>query len=137
MLSGIIVKIVVFLLRSTSLNFVRRTELLNATLEKLAALPIRDIIQFNEDGSIFVNGKQLSKDQVISLRESARASLNSFAERTIEDQVLFKALSFGTNTATSLEQLFFSKAAVWWGQERHKILKTLTSVGTEGQEPTL
>lgn len=126
----LVVKWTVWLLKNKYLSLKERSVLLTAILDKLDALPLYDIIQVNEsDGSIVVNGKSLDLEEMKLVRESAVAALNSRAEKLIEDQVIYESYTYGTNTAVNLDQLFFAKAAIWWGKRRHEHLKTLANLG--------
>lgn len=123
-------KFAIWLLKRSDITLSDRHLLTNSVLDKLAALPLRDIIVINES-SLIVNGKVLSREEVMQLRESAKAALGSRALGLIRDQVLYKAYTFGVNTSINFDQVYFAKAAVWWGQEEDKILNALASIGNE------
>ncbi len=131
---GIVVKTVAWLLSKVNLSLKERHMLINAVLDTLAALPLRDIIVFDQIGVLFVNGKPVGREEAALLRESAKGALSSRALTLIREQVLFKSFTFGLNSSTNFEQLYFGKAAVWWGQEEDKILKALASYGEESGE---
>lgn len=128
MLGKIITKFVLFLLKKNKISLEERHLLINGILDKLGALPLRDIIVFSDDGSLLVNGKVLSYDERVLLRESARGCINSRALGLVRDQVLYKSFIFGINASINLEQLYFAKAAVWWGIEEDKFLKALADL---------
>lgn len=104
-------------------------------LENFHALPFRDIITVNEKGVLLVSGRQLDIEQTISLRESASGALQSVALKLINDQVLFNAVSLGVHKVERPEQMMFSRAAIWWGQQQHELLKLLA--GDIGTSPNL
>lgn len=128
------IKLVLFLLKHKKVSMADRHKLLNGVLDKLAALPVHDIIQVSESGSLIVNGKVLSVEELGLLRESAKNALQSRALGLVQDQVLFTAFTFGINTSTNFDQIYFSKAAIWWGQQQHKLLKLLANVNDEERD---
>lgn len=103
--------------------------LINAILDKLAALPLRDIIYVNEDGLLVINEKIVDVEETKLLRESAKVALSNKSLNLVRSQVLYQAYTFGVNSSTNFEQLYFGKAAVWWGQEEDKKLKLLATYG--------
>jgi hypothetical protein len=125
----IFTKIAVFLLKSSKISLEDKQKLTNAILIKLSALPLRDIIQVNESGTLTVNGKELDREATMVLRESAIAALQSRALGLVRDQVLYTSFVLAANKSINNEQLYFAKAAVWWQQEVDKILKSLASIG--------
>ena len=121
----IIIKIIGWLL-SRNLGLKNRTLLINSVLDKLSMLPVRNIITVSENGSLVINGKELDHEEMKLIQDSAKALRDNRVFGLIQDQVLHNALSFGLNTSTTLEMLYTSKAAVWWGMEESKLIKLLT-----------
>ena len=121
----IIIKIIGWLL-SRNLKLSERTLLINSVLDKLSMLPVRNIITVSENGSLVINGKELDHEEMKLIQDSAKALRDNRVFGLIQDQVLHNALSFGLNTSTTLEMLYTSKAAVWWGMEESKLIKLLT-----------
>ncbi len=105
-----------------------RTLLINAILDRLSAIPLRDIITLSENGSLVINGKELDMEELKIIYQSAIALRNNRVFNLIQDQVLHNALTFGLNSSVTLEMLYTSKAAVWWGQEENKLLKLITEI---------
>lgn len=126
------VKLAQFLLKQ-NLSPELRMSLTTTILENLHALPFRDIILVNEKNILLVNGRQLDLEQTIQLRESARGALQSVALNLINDQVLFNAVTLGVHKVERPEQMMFSRAAIWWGQQQHSLLKLLA--GDNGTSP--
>lgn len=94
-------------------------------LKELGALPLRDMIITNQEGILLVNGRPLDLESARLLRESASATLNSKAFAFVREQVLFNAVKTGVHKAETPLQMLFAKAAIWWGQEEDRILRTL------------
>lgn len=108
-----------------------RNALIIHILDSLAALPLRDIIKFDTDGSLTVNDRPLTFEQARSLRESARAALNNQALKLVHDAVLFKAIALGVHTVEKTEQMVFGRAAIWWGQQQDRIIRLLAQEDSE------
>lgn len=112
-----------------------KSKLSTLLLEKFHALPFRDIITVNDKGSLLINGRPLDVEQAVKIRESASSALQSIALNLISDQVLFNAVSIGVHKVERPEQMMFSRAAIWWGQQQHELLKLLA--GEIGTSPNL
>ena len=124
------VKKVIAELNKHDLSLEERSLLITAVLGKIAALPLRDIIIPNEEG-LFVNGRKATSEEQVSLRESAIAVLNSKAFRLIREQVLYATFVQATKSAI-FEDMIFSKAAVWFGQQEETYLRLLAGNGRNG-----
>ncbi len=134
MFERFIIWIATILLKNKRISLEGRHLLTNAVLDKLAALPLHDIISVDANGALVINGKIIDREEIMLLRESAVSSLSNRSQRIIEDQVLFEAFTLGVNTSTNFEQLYFAKAAIWWGQRKEKYLNLLASFGKENNE---
>lgn len=121
----LVVKLAVFLLKK-NLKLENRSLLINGILDKLSALPLKSIISVSENGFLQINGKELDREELKIIIESAHALRANRVFGIIQDQVLFQALSFGLTQSAKIEDIYFSKAAVWWGQEENKLLKALS-----------
>ncbi len=119
-------KTIVSALKKSDLSIEDRSLLISAILDKLAAIPLTDIIVFNEEGNLFVNGRKVTNEEQINLRESASAVLNSKAFQLIQQQVVYASFVQAAHTAPTTEHLMFAKAAIWWGQQEDKYLKLLS-----------
>jgi hypothetical protein len=123
----VIIKLVVWLLESNKLSFESRNKLITCILNKLYALPFRDIIKRDEQGVLLVNGKPLDLEGSIVLKDSARGALQSVALKLIREQVAFNAVTLGVHQVQTPDQMIFSRAAIWWGQNEESLLKLLAS----------
>jgi len=119
-----VIQIIAWLL-SKNLSIQNRTLLINLVLDRLSSLPIKNIIVLNENGSLVINGKELDQEEMHLLQDNAKNLRDNRAFGLIQDQVLHNALSFGLNASTTLEMLYTSKAAVWWGQEQNRLIKLI------------
>lgn len=118
------------LLRSSVLTETDRIKLSRTIMGELGALPIKEIIEIDRNGNIFMNGTPADPDIVKKLSNSARGAINSYALNFIHDQVMFEAIKLGVHTVETERQMHFSRAAIWYGQQEKKWLKILA--GTEG-----
>lgn len=104
-------------------------------LDKMGALPFRDIITTNEEGILLVRGRSLDIETARLLRDGARGFLDSPVRRFIYDQVLYEAVTLGVHKAEDAKQLVFSRAAIWFGQQEENLARLLAGDATE-REPT-
>ena len=84
--------------------------LLTAILEKINALPLRQTI-LAEGTSIKLNGKALSKEQIINLKTNVMALKDNPAHQLFKDQLTYLALNLGIVKSVGIDELFFCKAA--------------------------
>lgn len=110
-----------------------RVKLMTSILDNLQALPFREIIRVNEQGVLLVNDRTLDIESTVQLRESAHAALQSVALKLINDQVAFNAVTLGVHKVETPDQMIFSRAAIWWGQQQRSLLQLLA--GDDGTSP--
>lgn len=122
-----LVRLVCWLLKYKKLTTHERGLLTNQVLNSIDALPTRAIITLNE-GKIFIQGVPLDTEKNYVLREAAESALHNPALKFVHDQVLYQAVSLGVHQAQTVEQIQFSKAAIWYGQQELELLKTLSTM---------
>lgn len=127
-----IVSLVLWFLKRSRISLEQKGILLNGILDKLAMLPLRDIIQINQEGMLVVNEVIVDRDKASSLRDSAKSVLLNEANTLVDNQVLFEAFNFGINSSVNFEQIYSAKMAVWWGKQRYKHLTLLAGYGENG-----
>lgn len=127
MFGNIAVKLVMHFLRKTDLSVENRSVLTTCLLDKLAALPLSDMIK-TDGQNLIVNGRIMNAETVRRLRESARAAQANIALRFVHEQVLYAAVVHGVHKLEKTEQSFFSRAAIWWGQQEKQNLAVLAGV---------
>ena len=113
-------------LKSKQLSKEDRALILNALLESVQALPLNDLITFDVQGTLRVNGKQLEPEQMVQLREGAVSLEKNWAYRLIKDQTLYEAIKMGVHSSLTLDMVLMSKAAIWVIQNENKIINQLT-----------
>jgi hypothetical protein len=125
MLNNFITKIALYLLKKNTLSEKNKAKVLGALLENIGALPLRTVIHFDEKGTLKINGKALSIEQAVALRDSAIAYKDSFAGQLVDEQLRFLAVELGVHQGITLERIIFSKAALWLIEEKKRIIDTL------------
>lgn len=118
-------KFAIWSLNNARLELEDRALLINQILDSLAALPLHDIISFNEEGSLFIKGKPIEMAHAKDLRDSARGALKSSALNLIRSQVAFEAVQMGVHKMTRMEESYFMKAALWWYEREDYYLHLL------------
>lgn len=113
------------LLRSTVLTDTDRTKLSRVLMGELGALPLKEIIEVDREGNIFMNGELADPAVVKKLSNSAMGALQSYALKFVHDQVMFEAVKLGVHTVETERQMGFARAAIWYGQQETKWLKIL------------
>lgn len=131
MLGKITVAAVRFILNRVNLSIRDRSELFTAVLTKIVALPLRDIISYNDEGNLLVNGQALEMARALQLRDSAKGALENQAHKIAYEQILYKALEAAAFKTGNPDDLYFYRAAIWWGQEEVKILNVLAGYDQE------
>ena len=124
MFNNIALKLISILLNK-KLSLEQRNFLTNVILDNLDALPIRGIIDTNDAGEILINGSSLDYEKAMQIRESAKLADDNSVLKLVREQVTYTAIVNGINKATTLENMNFYKAAVWFGQEEDRIIKIL------------
>lgn len=123
-----LLKFLLKILKTKRLKSEDRLLILNALLEKVEALPIKDIITYDLSGTIKINNKTLSVEQAILLRQGAISLENNATRKIITEQVTWEAIKFGVHSSLSIESILFAKAALWLiEQEKAIILKLISS----------
>lgn len=126
----LVVSLVVWLLNKSNLKLEDRTKLSTCVLDKLFALPFRDII-ITSEGTLKINGRTPTMEEMRILQEQAKAALNNQTLKLIWDEVAFTAVKIGIHSAITNDQVYFAKSALWWGQQEQSLLSRLAGVEKE------
>lgn len=94
-------------------------------LEKVNALPFRNVIIFDNKGTLIVDGKPISIEQARVIKEGAHTLVRNPARRLIREQLGYKAVEMGVHSAINVDMMHFSKAVLWLQQEEDKLLEEL------------
>ena len=111
-------------LKKTSLSLEDRTSLITAILQKLVALPLNESIVIGQS-SVTINGKEMDVEQGMAFREACVSLKDNFARKIIKEELKYLAIVYGIHKATTLDQSYFAKAALWLLDEEEKILDKL------------
>lgn len=120
MLSKIIIKI----LKWKKLKGEDKTRIITALLDNIDALPIRDAISFDIDGTILIRGKKLDLEQIQNLKIGVSVLKDNFARKLIQEQLLYEASLIGLQCVNT-EQLMFSKSAIWMLRRENELINEL------------
>lgn len=102
-----------------------RNKIVVHILDLIQAIPLRDTIYLDNDGNLVVNGRSLSMEEMMQLRESAGAALENQALTLIRQQVMYEATGVSVFKGKNDLDLYFSRAAIWWGNQVEAKLKLL------------
>jgi hypothetical protein len=127
-----IVKWALGVIQRSDLTIAERTACIGAVLEKLEALPLKDIVSSSEDG-VLINNKPVDIDKLRVLRESAIQALDNQAFNLIGEQVVWIAIQRGIHNADTPEKLYFYRAAIWFSEQVKAHLQVLAQQGIVGE----
>lgn len=105
-------------------------ELVALVLEKLGALPFKEVIT-QEGSQLFINGVEVDFEKARLIRESALAALENPALRLVREQTAFAAVTYGMHKAETPVQMLFGRAALWFGQQEIRFLEILAQKDLE------
>lgn len=117
------VKLLLWLLDKCAISAKDRLLLTSRLLHTAGALPVHSIITTDDAGSLLIKGKPVDKDQALLLRESAQGVLRSPAYQIIREEVLYMAVTEGVHKGLTIDQLQFSKSAIWFGEQEVRLLQ--------------
>ena len=112
-MGALAVKIACFLLRYSRLSLNHRTVLISRILEGLEAIPLQELITFDDAGTLYINGEKVDYEQAKKLSDSAQVMLDSYSRKIIKEHVLSVAGKRGVVEGTTPEQLYFYRVAIW------------------------
>ena len=118
-------KLLLWLLKQKKLSQKNRGLILNYLLERVEALPVKDILTYNLDGTVQVAGKDLTPEQLILLREGAIALEKNWTYRTIKEQLAYEAIKMGVHSALTVDMVLMSKAILWIQENEIALIKKL------------
>jgi hypothetical protein len=107
------------------LSIAHRTKLTGAILDGLNAVPLRDVITFQQDGTLLIDGMEVDYEKAIKLRESARAMRDNQARQLVRDQISVIAGTRGVVQGDTPEKLYFYRAALWAMQSEQELYNQL------------
>ena len=101
-----------------NLTLEQRNEIVVHILDNLQALPVSGIITVNDDGQLLINNRSLDIEKIKQLRESARAAQDNVALKVVNHEVLYTAVVGGIHKSMTPEDMYFYRAAIWYGQQQ-------------------
>jgi len=124
MLKKITTKLSIWLIKRSKLSLEQKAQITSALLENIGALPIRDVIEFDYEGTIKVGGQAIDMEKAILIKTGAKALRDNFTRKVLRDQMKYNALMLSV-TGTNIEQIMFAKAANWVLLQEEELLKKL------------
>ncbi len=88
-------------------------------------MQISEVINFDEQGNIYLDGKQLSAEEHAAFLTSVASLANSFALKYIRNQIARECVKIGVHQAMNEDQIMFAKAALWYQQKENELLATI------------
>lgn len=119
------IKILLWILKNRNLNQKDHKLVINYLASSINSLPIKDVITFDIDGTVRINGKNLSLEQSIVFRESIVSLKENWAYKVIREQTAFEAIKIGIHTGNTLEQILFPKAVLWMQAQEVELINSL------------
>lgn len=112
-------------LRTRTLNREERIDLFNYFNKEINAFPIDDSVVITTTGMILANGRQMTLEQRESFLQGAKALSNNVAFNLIADQVVYQSMKVGMHEATKMDDVYFSKTALYFIDLFKKYLERL------------
>lgn len=122
MLSKIICKI----LKWKKLKGEDKTRIISALLENIDALPIRDAIKFDLEGTVIIRGNKLELEQAQNLKNAVATLKDNYARKIIQEQLLFEANMLGLHKGLTPEMIQFAKACIWCLENEELLINKLS-----------
>lgn len=125
MVGRFIAKFALFLLKSKRLSGESKALVMSALLDNIKALPIRKVITFSPDGTIYIRGRRVEKADALTLLESAEMLQRNTFRRTLQEHIDFIAIELGVHNGLNQDMIMFSKAALWIHEQEKDILSKI------------
>lgn len=123
--SKFISNLVIWSLKTTKIQGEDKTKLINALLENMDALPIKDAVSI-ENGQVLLRGKPIdSIETAQSLKQGASAMRQNFTRKIVQEQILFECSKIGLHLGKTPEDIMFAKAAIWVLMTEDNMYKSL------------
>jgi len=122
MLGKILSKIVCWALRSTTIKGEDRTRVINALLANIDALPLKDVVSFDFNGTLLIRGNKLEIEQAQLLKAAVTSLKGNYARKLIQEQLLHQANIIGLHKGINVEGIMFSKAVIWCLQNEQELI---------------
>lgn len=94
-------------------------------LAALDAVPVRDIIQINEQGELLVNGRPLTPTETSAYGKIAKGILENTLMKLIWDQIRYTSFKGGVSEGNNQDSIIFHRTALWFGEQERAWLRLL------------
>lgn len=118
-------KIVIWALGTTKISGEDKAIITTALLRNIDALPIRDAITYDLEGTLMIRGKKLDLDQAQSFKQGVAVLKDNFARKLIQEQLLYECSKIGLHQGLTPEMIQFAKSCVWVLQNEEQLIDKL------------
>ncbi len=125
MWGNIVTKLTIWALKSKSLSGIQKTKVTNELLRNIGAIPLHDVITYDSQGSLIIQGRKIEFEQAEALMMNLEALKNNNARKLIKEQVAFEAIKLGLHQGETPEKILFAKAALWYAEQEQKLIDSL------------
>lgn len=100
-------------------------------LKSIDGVPVRDIINVNEEGDLLVEGRPLTLDELHAFKNMAKGLLDNLLLKTIWDQIRYQCFKMGVSEGINSDSILFARTALWFGEQERQWLR-LFAGATDG-----
>ena len=125
MFSRLGAKLARYLLSAGNLSTEDSVLLTSVILDKLGALPFKEIIGMDENQNLIIKGRPINLEEAKKIRLSAEMATQNTALNLILEQVTFLGVTEGFSKAQTSQQIIWGRAGVWITQNIKSALDTL------------
>jgi len=118
-------KVLVWLIDRLAFSDNERLTLTNAILRNIDAVPLRAVVDVNENRQVVIRGRVASTEDLVVYQQSAENAVKSIARNLIHNQVRFMAIDKGYLQSDDPKTQLFYKAALWFSQQETDLLKQM------------
>lgn len=115
-------------LEANELDRQQRIVLLNYFNKEINAFPLEETIIVDASGVRLANGKSMTLEQREAFLQSAKSLASNSAFRVIADQILYMAIKKGVHDAENVDDVYFSKSAVYFVKHFKEWIETLDKI---------
>lgn len=133
MLTRVAIKLLLWLLPRAEFTQKDRALCTGLLLRNLGALPIRDIILYDEKKQqLLVDGSPLKANEAATIMEISRNILDNSLMNKIWNQIKYECLKRGVSEGNNPDSIMFYRAAIWFGEQERNWLRMFAGDDIDG-----
>ena len=133
MLTRLAIKLLFWLLPKAEFTPEDRALCTGLLLRNLGALPIRDIILFDEKRQqLLVEGSPLNPKEAATIMEISRNLLDNSLMNKIWNQIKYECLKRGVSEGNNPDSILFYRVALWFGEQERQWLRMFAGDDIDG-----